>query len=257
MLLQYLNYLLKAQNEHGFHSPFVYKFYLEVIKPDNLLPEFEAIEAKRQLLKQSKEIIEMHDFGAGSKLGAFKNRKVSEIAKNAEKPAKWARLLFRLVQFQQPKVVFDLGTCLGTTTSYMLVNNTINEFYSFEGCPNLIKLAQENIQKQPNANIRFISGNLDITLIETLNLLNQPLDFVFFDANHQFQPTVNYFEICLEKAHENSLFVFDDIYWSKEMTQAWEYIKNHSKVTVTIDLFQIGLVFFRKEQVKEHFVARY
>ncbi len=257
MLIQYLKYLLKAQNEHGFHSPFVYKFYLEVIKPDKILPEFKLIEAKRRSLKQSEEIIEMQDFGAGSKLGAFKNRKVCEIAKNAEKPAKWARLLFRLVQFQKPKVIFDLGTCLGTTTSYMLVNNAINEFYSFEGCPNLIKRAQENINESRDSNVKFIQGNLDITLRETLNQLNQPLDFVFFDANHQYIPTINYFEMCLEKANENSLFIFDDIYWSHEMTLAWEYIKNNKDVTVTIDLFQIGLVFFRKEQVKEHFVARY
>jgi predicted O-methyltransferase YrrM len=80
------------------------------------------------------------------------------------------------------------------------------------------------------------------------------VDFVFFDGNHQKQPTINYFEICLQKAHEKSVFVFDDIHWSEEMEQAWAYIKNHPKVTVTIDLFWIGIVFFRTEQVKEHFI---
>jgi len=40
------------------------------------------------------------------------------------------------------------------------------------------------------------------------------------------------------------------------MEAAWEIIKTHPKVTVTIDTFQWGLVFFRKEQPKEHFVIR-
>jgi hypothetical protein len=51
--------------------------------------------------------------------------------------------------------------------------------------------------------------------------------------------------------------VFDDIRWSDEMTLAWEKIKNHPKVNVTIDLYSMGVVFFRKEQEKEHFVLRF
>jgi hypothetical protein len=41
------------------------------------------------------------------------------------------------------------------------------------------------------------------------------------------------------------------------MEEAWEEIKSHPKVTVTIDLFFLGLVFFRKEQVKENFCLRF
>ena len=35
-----------------------------------------------------------------------------------------------------------------------------------------------------------------------------------------------------------------------------ELIKKHPKVTVTVDLFYFGIVFFRKEQAKEHFKIR-
>ena len=54
----------------------------------------------------------------------------------------------------------------------------------------------------------------------------------------------------------NSVWIFDDIHWSQEMENAWLTIKNHPKVTVTIDTFQWGIVFFRAEQEKEHFVIR-
>ena len=40
------------------------------------------------------------------------------------------------------------------------------------------------------------------------------------------------------------------------MTEAWEIIKNHPKVTVTINTFYWGIVCFRKEQIKEHFTIR-
>jgi hypothetical protein len=40
------------------------------------------------------------------------------------------------------------------------------------------------------------------------------------------------------------------------MEEAWNIIKEHSLVTVTIDVFQWGIVFFRREQPKEHFIIR-
>ena len=67
---------------------------------------------------------------------------------------------------------------------------------------------------------------------------------------------MHYFEALLPKATNDTVFIFDDIYWSKGMTEAWETIKQHPKVTVTVDTFFWGFVFFRKEQAKEHFTIR-
>lgn len=82
-------------------------------------------------------------------------------------------------------------------------------------------------------------------------------DFVFFDGNHQYEPTLKYFNMCLDKVHSKSVFVFDDINWSEGMQRAWNEIKNHPKVTVTIDLFMMGLVFFDPDLSKQDFVLRY
>jgi predicted O-methyltransferase YrrM len=82
------------------------------------------------------------------------------------------------------------------------------------------------------------------------------LDLVFFDGNHQKVPTLDYFHHCLTKAHENSIFIFDDIHWSSEMDEAWQQIQGHEQVSLTIDLFQFGLVFFRKGIAKQHFTLR-
>jgi predicted O-methyltransferase YrrM len=73
------------------------------------------------------------------------------------------------------------------------------------------------------------------------------LDFVFFDANHQKQPTLQYFNQCIAKANKNGIFVFDDIHWSEGMEQAWEIVKQHPKVTTSIDLYHMGILFFNPE----------
>jgi predicted O-methyltransferase YrrM len=77
------------------------------------------------------------------------------------------------------------------------------------------------------------------------------------DGNHRKDATLNYFEWCLPKLSQNSIMIFDDIYWSKGMKEAWAQIKAHPEVSVSIDLFWIGLVFVRKGQVKEDFIIRY
>ena len=84
----------------------------------------------------------------------------------------------------------------------------------------------------------------------------QLTNLIYFDGNHSKEATLKYFELLLTTVNNNSVWIFDDIHWSKDMESAWEIIKSHPLVKVTIDTFQWGVVFFREEQVKEHFVVR-
>jgi phage pi2 protein 07 len=54
----------------------------------------------------------------------------------------------------------------------------------------------------------------------------------------------------------DSVWIFNDNHKSIENENTWEIIKKHPKVKVTIDVFHFGIVFFRAEQEKEHFVIR-
>ena len=145
---------------------------------------------------------------------------------------------------------------MGLTTAYLSKVDKNIKVYSFEGCDETAKIAQENFEKLALENIEIIVGNIDETLPEKLNKTAH-LDFVFFDANHRYEPTIRYFQQCLEKSHDESCFIFDDIYWSEEMKQAWQTIQNHKSVSISIDLFWVGIVFFRKKQPKQHFVLKF
>ncbi len=252
----FLRYLITAKNEHSIHSPFVFELYTKVIRNSTNEAAFQEIEAIRSRMKSSTQEIEVVDYGAGSRLSNSPRRKVSTIAKNAQKTPKFSQLLFRLIRHFQPQVVFDLGTSLGITTLYEAKAAPQAQIYSFEGCPQTAQVARINLQELQASQVEMVVGNLDETLVAQTRKVSR-IDFVFFDANHRYEPTVRYFLQCLEKAHEGSVFVFDDIHWSKEMEKAWTEIQAHPSVTLTIDLFYVGLVFFGNKQPKQHFVLRF
>jgi predicted O-methyltransferase YrrM len=257
--LSYLSYWLRSGNAHGLHSPFVYGLYTTVVCHDGEFRAYGRIEWRRHKLLKSDKTIAVKDFGAGSQVAGAggTQRRLSAIARHAAKPPRLAQLLFRLVNHFQPATILELGTSLGLTTAYLAAPNSRSQVITFEGCPNTAAVARETFIRLRLRNIELVEGNLDQTLPATLAMLDKPVDFVFFDGNHRYEPTLRYFEQCLANAHENSVFVLDDIHWSAEMEQAWEAIKAHPAVTVTADLFYVGLVFFRKTQPRQDFRLRY
>lgn len=248
----YLLHKLTAKTRHGTHSPFVYRLVDRILYNTESLPAYTEVEAIRQKLLTDQRTITIVDLGAGSHVNNNRQKKVSDIAAHALKPAKLAQLLYRVVADLQPANIIELGTCLGVTSIYLQKAAPEATVYTLEGSPETAAIAKETFINAGLDKIELIVGNFDDTLTGIINSLDK-VDFVFVDGNHQKDATLRYFEWCLPKVHENTLLIFDDIYWSEGMKEAWTQIKAHPKVTVTIDLFWIGLVYFRKGQVKEDF----
>ncbi|MFF5384048.1 O-methyltransferase [Pedobacter suwonensis] len=252
----YLKHRLTAKSRHGTHSPFVYKLADEVIYDFNDKSEYKNIEEQRKKLFNDDSVITVTDLGAGSLLNKNRTKKVSQIAKNALKSPRLAKLIYRLAKNTKAKSAIELGTCLGITTAYLAKTDAQTEVTTIEGCPQTAEVARKNFQELNLENIELHVGNFDLILPDII--ARQPrLDFVYIDGNHRKDATLNYFKWCLPKVTENSLLIFDDIYWSEGMKEAWTEIKNHPDVTVTIDLFWIGLVYFKKGQAKEHFKLKF
>ena len=250
---QYIKFLLKSTNHHGVHSPFVYDLITKCFYDKSSYEAYSLIlNYKKELLKNNTKI-SVTDLGAGSHVLKQNKRSVSKMTKNAGSTDKRAKLLYRFTNYFKPENVLELGASLGVATQTLNLGNPDANITTVEGCPNISEFTKVNFQKHNLENINLITGNFDDV---TKNLKSNNYDLIFFDGNHQKEATLQYFEILLETANNNSVFIFDDIYWSKNMTEAWKTIKQHPKVTVTIDTFFWGFVFFRKEQVKEHFVVR-
>lgn len=252
----YLKHRFTSKSRHGTHSPFVYKLTDEVIYDFNAKSDYKSIEAQRKKLFNDDSLIQVTDLGAGSHLNKNITKKVKQIAKNALKNPRLAQLIYRLAKDNQPKSIIELGTCLGITSAYLSKACPEADVITIEGCPETAKVAYRNFQELELDNVELRVGNFD-TLLPGVIEQEPRLDFVYVDGNHRKEATINYFNWCLPKVHEGSLLIFDDIYWSEGMKEAWEEIKRHPEVTVTVDLFWIGLVYFKKGQAKEHFKIKF
>ncbi len=251
----YLKHYLTAKSRHGVHSPFVYQLIDSVIYDFSAKGDYLPIEQIRQQLLQSKTKVTIIDLGAGSHINKNRVKEVREIAKNALKTPRMAQLIYRLVAHLQPKNLIELGTCLGVTSLYLHKANPSAQLITIEGCPEIAAVATKNFEMLDAENIQLLTGNFDTVLPEVL--AKQQTEFIFIDGNHTEEATLRYFNWILPKAYDKTVIVFDDIYWSEGMKSAWKKIKQHPKVTITIDLFWIGLVFFKKDQVKEDFKVRF
>lgn len=259
LAIKYINYYAKASNGkgHGMHSPFVFELIEEVLNDNRTFYAYQNIERLRQLMLMNNCILNIEDFGAGSRVIKNNSRSIAMVAKSSLKQKKYAQLLFRIINYYQPKIIVELGTSLGITTSYLAAANSSANVITFEGAAAIASVAKKNFLTLQLNNIKLIQGNFDDTLPATISTLSS-LDFAFIDGNHRYQPTLNYFNQILTKSNPYSIIILDDIHWSKEMEQAWKQVQNHPSVTMTIDLFFIGIVFFREEfKVKQHFLVRF
>lgn len=256
---KYFSYYLHASNSkgHGMHSPFVFDFILNVLNNKSNYQAPVAIEQLRKQLLSDKRIIEIEDFGAGSRINSSKQRSVAQIAKSALKSKRLAQVLFRLAKHCQPQSIIELGTSLGITTAYFSKANPNTSITTIEGSQQIAGIAKENFQKLNCTNIQQLTGNFDDVLSSAISQVSS-IDLAYIDGNHRYEPTINYFKQFLAKSTSQTILVFDDIHWSVEMEQAWEEIKSHPSVQYTIDIFFLGFVFFRNDfKVKQNFAIRF
>ncbi|MEP6617133.1 MAG: class I SAM-dependent methyltransferase [Ginsengibacter sp.] len=256
---KYLHYYLTAANGkgHGIHSPFVYDFVSKVMRDKKEDSCYPAIEKERTQLINDGRTIEVQDFGAGSSMKTEKKRVVKDIARSSLKNKKFARLLFRIVTYYQSQNIIELGTSLGITTSYLAKANPSAKVYTLEGSPNIAGIAAGNFRNLGISNIELITGKFENTLPPLLQKI-PVVDLAFIDGNHQKEPTLLYFKWLSAKINPSSILIFDDIHWSKEMEEAWAFIREDALVTLSIDLFFMGIVFFSDDfKAKQHFTIRF
>lgn len=250
---QYTKFLKRSTNQHGVHSPFVYNLVTACFYNTKKQNDYTLIANYKKTLLKNKDTIKITDLGTGSVYTKNNTRHINSIAKNSGATLKRAKLLYKLTNYFQFSNSLELGTSLGISTHAIALGNKKGKVTSIEGCPEIAKFTTRNLKEKNITNAEVLVGDFS-KVIPKLNA--STYDFILFDGNHNKTATLAYFESLLSKIHNETIFIFDDIYWSPGMTEAWEIIKQHPKVMVSVDTFQYGFVFFRKEQAKEHFTIR-
>lgn len=254
----FLNYKFKAINIHHLHSPFAYELVKDVVNDRQCYPDYKRVDLIRKKLYRNLTEIEVTDFGSGAGEKEYSScfKSIDSIYQNNSIRPKYGKLLYRIVKHLQPENILELGTSLGISTVCLALAAPEASVITVEGSKGIATRAAVNFAKLGIKNIKQETGNFDNVLEPILN--NVPkIDFAFIDGNHRKDPTINYFESFLEKSHNDTVLIFDDIHWSADMNEAWNIICNHKSVTLTLDLFQFGIVFFKKELSKQNFIISY
>lgn len=262
-LRSFIHYWLAAVNQHSLHPPFVYQLYTRAIKPDKTEPSFTAIEQQRKVLLKSHETIRFTELGAGSSVNRNPVRAISDIARNSLTTPSFSRLLYRLIRYLQASTILELGTSLGINTLYLAAAAPEGQVYTLEGCPQTAATARKVFDAYKASagvqapNIRLIEGSIDDTLPHLLREHPIKIDAAYLDANHTYEASIRYFEQLLPHLHEKSFLVLDDIYWSEGMQQAWQEIKEHPRVSLSLDLYDAGILFFQSGLQPTHYILEY
>lgn len=251
--IAFIKFLVTSTNQHGVHSPFVFDFVTKCLYDKNQYNAYQKIKAYRKQLLKSTISLNTTDFGAGSKRLGKNKRKVAHMVNISSSSFKDSKLLFRISDYFKFKTALELGTSLGVSTQALALGNKETKIITIEGCPETFNFSKQQFKTQNLSNIVAINSDFESAILE---LEDKNFDCIFFDGHHSKTATLNYFNRLTSKAHNDSIFIFDDIYWSKDMTDAWTEIINDSRVSVSIDTFHFGFVFFRKEQLKQHFRIR-
>ena len=258
LMIAYLRYLGKSGTRHSVHSPFVYTLVDKIFRNRQDHQAFQDISQLRKKLLSKSQVKEITDFGSGANYKGFKIRyeSIASIVRNSALSEKYGRLLFRFVEYFKPNTIIELGSSVGISTLYLAMANPESKIFTIEGCSAKSEQATDNFNSLQVSNIEQHIGRFDIVLPDVIALAEK-LDFAFIDGNHTYEATFANFNSLLNIAHNDTVFVFDDIHWSEGMQKAWEEIAVHERVTVSIELFRIGIVFLKKELSKQKFVIRY
>lgn len=252
---EFIKHYIVGKNEHGLHSPFVFELYTKTIQ-NHEFPYFEQLEQHYFELIHDHHLITNKNPGAGTSLHKELRVPIKKLARHSIKSLPWRKLICRLVDERKPKIIIELGTSFGITTAYMATMCPDAKIYTFEANPSLIKLSRDFFNIAGLTNIEIIEGNIDETLPAFLKQ-HPHIDVAYIDANHRFAPTIKYVERIMECVSWKGLIIMDDIYWSYQMTKAWDAIASKKSVSVSIDLWQIGLLYFHSGQEKENFKLRF
>lgn len=252
----FLRHWLTAQSRYAVHSPFVYEFVTQVL-PHEASEIGGRIEEKRRELAKSRRQIEIRDHGAGYG-GATEpiiHKEMREVVASSARKRRSGELLHRICKHYKPQIALEFGTNLGFSTLYQASAFPTGRFISMEGAPELAKVAGENFEEfgqEIDVRVGEFSESMEKILQEDINF-----DYVLLDGNHTYAATVAYFDLLENRMAPDSILIVDDINWSQGMREAWEQIRQKESVSVSVDLYWMGLCFMHRSQAKEAFRFRF
>ncbi len=246
----FIHHWMNSRSRYHIHSPLVYHFCTSIL-PHQKSSVGNRIANRRKELMKNNNTITFTDYGASGG-GKTVQRKLGEMIRSASRKRRSGELLHRICSEYSVSRGLELGTHAGIGTLYQVAGGHFQRFISLDGAEELSQIAQKGFRQWP-IHVECLTGPFEETLYNQLKIQSLAPDYVFLDGNHRYEPSIEYFQYLLPHMADGGIMIWDDINWSKGMQRAWKEIISHPEVTVSIDLFFLGICFIRRNQAKEHF----
>ena len=221
--LSYLQFLWHSKNEHAVHSPFVFNLLTKCFYDRKPKPAY-------SFLKTS---LRDHE----------------KLRFNSSLSQKNGQFLYRLHSYFESKrtlvseatdalAILALATSSATSKTKVMTTTpsaTLQEIVGDE------------------AELDFSTNSLEEAIAASGNQL---YDFIYFDKYNDSKKLLEDYVSALPSITNDSVWVFNNLHQNKDKKDTWETIKQRAEVSVTVDTYHFQLVFFRREQPKEHFIIR-
>lgn len=246
----YMRHYLRSiisKRGYGIHSPFAFNLVTNIINVDDPCYYycFHKIEKLRSSIsRKKKQIFRLNN----------RSTSLGRIAQTSASPTKDGQRLMRLAVHMRARKVIELGTSLGFGTAYLACSNSKASISTIDYEQEIQENAKKHIAKLEIENVTFINDRFSNALPKLLEEFQQ-VDLIFFDGDHRGKATEDYFNIALPYTHAHSVFIFHDIHWSKDMYKSWLKITQNPQVSISIECYNLGIVFFNPEHQKQHFYA--
>lgn len=238
-LKTFLRFSFLAGNKYSIHSPFLYQFYTYLQENKNIVAS--EVKKIRKLIKKHYCFY----------VAVTKNSNLASTIKKISINKKEAILLSLITKKVNPCLILELGTGFGTSAVFLAKFAPLAKIITVDIDDSRINFAKSLFNYMAINNVHIKNCLFEDYLNEIHNS-NFLFDLIFIDGDHRGCQLIKYVDLMLKLVHENLVVVIHDIYWSNDMTKAWEKLIQLPQVTLSVDFFNFGLLFFNSKIFKQH-----
>jgi len=243
-----LMYLKRARHRrgHGIHSPFLFRLITTVVEDKQRYPEYGIY---KELKNRALDLLNNYPEASLAKI--FQHYYFSHSRKlyqKVELPNRYAKVVFRLIREFKPSSILNYGPTLGVSLALMAMADRKVPVYQAVNDPEDEVFSRELLRDSGFSNIHFLQEDASNPVNPEFIMINYP------DRPEQLQLVVKKY---LEKPSDDGVLVIRGIHESKETQNIWQEVIASERVRVSLDLFAIGIVLFRKGLQKENFIHRF
>ncbi len=207
--------------------------------------QYASLQRSFEDLSRDDSQVEWKDLGAPSSRPSH-TRKVSALFRLIRTTPYRAHLLHHLSQWIKAESILELGTGCGVSTCYLRHARPASHMVSVDGQAAATKMARAAIARLGLREPRFVTDTF-YSYIDSLDA--ESFDLVLIDGDHRGEAMLRLTTRLQRHLRESALIIYDDIYWSHDMTRAWRQLCDDDfraeifgRSTICLDLYHYGII---------------